>query len=79
VGPIGRVYYGRCGFVYWAQGFFRLPGLGFTDQPEVFRRAPQGRWRDIGDTGGARRVPLPLWRAWGCRSFCPWPMTALDR
>jgi hypothetical protein len=66
-GPIGRVYYGRCGSAYYALAFFRLPGFEFTDQPEAFSRRPNQRWHDLGDTGGKpAQVPLALRRAWHC-------------
>jgi hypothetical protein len=55
-GPIGRVYYGRCGSTRYAlAGFSHTIGgtyFGQQDQPERFRRRDAGRWRDRGDTGG---------------------------
>jgi hypothetical protein len=55
-GPIGRVYYGRCGTAFYALASFSqtIGGtfFGQQDQPERFRRKAGGRWRDRGDTGG---------------------------
>jgi hypothetical protein len=67
-GPVGRVYYGRCGHgTFWAAASLKDSRLGTQDQPEIFNRKPGHAWRDRGDTGGdvAARVPAPLARAWG--------------
>ena len=68
----GSSHYGRCGHVYYALAAFYHPRVGYTDQPEIFRRATGRRWRDLGESGGepcsARMVPRPLLRSWriGC-------------
>ena len=68
-GPLkGQTYYGRYRGVEYALAVFSIPRLGTTDQPELFRRVPPGRWHDRGDTGGEvclPWVPLPLLKLWG--------------
>jgi hypothetical protein len=67
-GPLkGSVYYGRYGRTRYAFATFSVPRTGTTDQPELFKRPPNGLFRDLGDTGGEickRDVPLPLIRVW---------------
>jgi hypothetical protein len=75
-GPLGRVYYGRCGSTFYALASFshRTPqqNLGTQDQPEHFTRAVHGRWRDKGDTGGdvCGTAPHELIQLWGFAA-CP--------
>lgn len=70
-GPVGRVYYGRCGARYYAFAGFkhRINGMNFglQDQPERFRRRAHRRWHDRGDTGGdlCGLAPRALVSAWG--------------
>jgi hypothetical protein len=71
-GPLGRVYYGRCGATRYALATFshKVGGLdlGTQDQPERFRRLRGGRWRDRGDTGGlvcTGVAPRQLIQLWG--------------
>lgn len=67
-GPLrGRTYYGRYGRREYAVAVFSSPRFGTQDQPEIFRRPAQGRWRDLGDTGGdicPPTIPLPLLKVW---------------
>jgi hypothetical protein len=71
-GPLGRVYYGRCGATRYALATFshKIGGLdlGTQDQPKRFRRLRGGRWRDRGDTGGlvcTGVAPRQLIQLWG--------------
>jgi hypothetical protein len=74
-GPLGRVYYGRCGGTRYAlASFWHVIGgtnFGTQDQPERFRRRAGRRWMDRGDTGGqvCGTFPAPLIAAWGFN--CP--------
>lgn len=78
VGPLGRVYYGRCGQTRYAFASFSHKtaetDFGVMDQPARFRRPAGGRWRDLGDTGGdvCHGVPAALVKLWGLygRSSC---------
>lgn len=67
-GPLkGSIYYGRYGRTRYAFATFSVPRTGTTDQPELFKRPPNGLFRDLGDTGGEickRDVPPALIRAW---------------
>jgi len=67
-GPLrGTTYYGSVGGLEYAVATFSVPTFGTQDQPEVFRRSPGARWRDLGDTGGdvcPGVVPLALLRVW---------------
>jgi len=68
-GPtIKSTYYGRCGITYYATTSFLHTGVGYTDQPQVFKRRLGQRWRDEGDTGGnlceSQKVPQALLRVW---------------
>jgi hypothetical protein len=67
-GPLrGRTYYGNYGRREYAVAVFSIPRFGTQDQPEIFRRPVQGRWRDLGDTGGdicPATIPLPLLKLW---------------
>jgi len=59
-GPLrGRTYYGSYQGREYAVAVFSIPRLGTQDQPEVFRRARAGVWRDLGDTGGDIERGLP--------------------
>jgi hypothetical protein len=67
-GPLkGTTYYGRYGRTEYAFSVFSVPRTGTTDQPELFKRAVNGIFRDLGDTGGEickRDVPLALIKVW---------------
>jgi hypothetical protein len=67
-GPLkGSIYYGRYGRTRYAFATFSVPRTGTTDQPELFKRPPNGVFRDLGDTGGEickRDVPAALIRVW---------------
>jgi hypothetical protein len=71
--PQKSTYYGRCGLTYYAVASFLSPPLGYTDQPEVFKRKPGHSWKDQGDTGGdlcgSKKVPASLLKLWKVR--CP--------
>ncbi|MDQ2969290.1 MAG: hypothetical protein M3R37_13360 [Actinomycetota bacterium] len=73
-GPLkGTTYYGSVGKWKYALAMFSQPGVGTTDQPELFSKAPGGRWRDRGDTGGCLTkgiIPRALIRLWHLRSYC---------
>lgn len=70
-GPLGHVYYGRCGSRFYALASFshRTPqqNFGTQDQPEHFKRAAHKRWQDKGDTGGdvCGTAPKELIQLWG--------------
>jgi hypothetical protein len=69
----GTTYYGSVGKWRYALATFSQPGVGTTDQPELFSKAPGGRWRDRGDTGGCLTkgiIPPALIRLWHLRSYC---------
>jgi hypothetical protein len=69
--PVKSTWYGRCGMTYYAMASFFHPGVGYTDQPEVFRRRVGRIWADRGDTGGepcnSKKVPAALLKAWKYR------------
>jgi hypothetical protein len=69
--PQKSTYHGRCGLTYYALASFYHPGVGYTDQPEVFKRRIKQKWRDEGDTGGdacgSKKVPTALLKAWKIR------------
>ena len=73
-GPLkGTTYYGSVGSWRYALATFSHPGVGTTDQPELFSRAPGRGWRDRGDTGGCLGkgiVPRALLKLWHLRSYC---------
>jgi hypothetical protein len=62
----GSTYYGRCGSTYYALASFNDYQLGYTDQPEAFRKTKGHRWFDRGDTGGdvCTSAPRALRRIW---------------
>lgn len=66
--PTKSTYHGRCGKTYYALASFNHPGVGYTDQPEAFRRYLGHSWRDQGDTGGdvcgSKKVPRSLLKVW---------------
>ena len=77
-GPVGRVYVGRCGNLFYALASFNhrvgTTNFGLQDQPERFTRRPGGPWRDKGDTGGdvCNTAPKALIKKWGFGSKrCP--------
>jgi hypothetical protein len=67
-GPLrGRTYYGSYRRREYAVAVFSIPRFSTQDQPEIFRGPMQGRWRDLGDTGGdicLPTIPLPLLKLW---------------
>ena len=73
-GPLkGTTYYGSVGKWKYALATFSHPGVGTTDQPELFSKAPGGAWRDRGDTGGCLTkgiIPRALIRVWHLSSYC---------
>jgi hypothetical protein len=74
-GPLkGTTYYGRYGRTEYAFSIFSVPRTGTTDQPELFKRAVNGIFRDLGDTGGEickRDVPLALIKVWRLKPSSP--------
>ncbi|HEX9415572.1 MAG TPA: hypothetical protein VF895_02565 [Gaiellaceae bacterium] len=74
-GPLkGTTYYGRYGRTEYAFSVFSVPRTGTTDQPELFKRAVNGIFRDLGDTGGEickRDVPLALIKVWRLKHSSP--------
>jgi hypothetical protein len=73
-GPLkGTTYYGSVGRWHYALATFSHPGVGTTDQPELFSKAPGRRWRDRGDTGGCLSkgiIPRGLLQVWRLSSTC---------
>jgi len=73
-GPLkGTTYYGSVGKWKYPLATFSHPGVGTTDQPELFSKAPGGAWRDRGDTGGCLTkgiIPRALIRVWHLSSYC---------
>jgi hypothetical protein len=73
-GPLkGTTYYGSVGRWRYALATFSHPGVGTTDQPELFSKAPGRSWRDRGDTGGCLSkgiIPRALLRVWRLSSNC---------
>ncbi len=73
-GPLkGTTYYGSFGSGRYALTTFSHPGVGTTDQPELFSKAPGRGWRDRGDTGGCLSqgiIPRALLKVWRLQSNC---------
>jgi hypothetical protein len=62
-----HIYYARYRGQEYAVADFWGDRTGSTDQPERFKRAVGGKWKDVGDSGDpiACLVPAPVAKVWG--------------